>query len=537
MKKKILLVYPEIPSTYWSFDYALNFTGQKSLMPPLGLITVASLLPDHYDLTLVDMNIKELTRKDVQNSDLVFISAMIVQKDSFRRVVDLCRDCGKEVVAGGPYVTTGYETIEGVDYFVLNEAEITLPLFIRDYENGNTKHVYKSSEKPDMTTSPVPKFDLLDMGAYSTMAIQTSRGCPFNCEFCDIIVMFGRTPRYKTSSQVIRELDSLYSMGYRGPLFIVDDNFIGNIQKVKKLLREICSWQEDRDFPFSLFTEASINLAEDDELLHLMSSAGFNMVFVGIESPVKECLEETGKFQNLRAGSLESVIKIQKTGIEVLGGFIIGFDSDPDDIFDIQIDFIQRAGIPVAMIGLMIVMPETQLWHRLRKEGRLRFETSGNNTHDLDLNFDPVMDEQKLIEGYKKVISTVYEPKNYFERCLSLLKRIPKTGRVGGRVQKGDVKAFFLSLFRQTFSSYGLIYLQYLAEVLMHNRKNFPLAVGLAVKGYHFFKITEDVMTADALNKKREEFLSLFKKDLMTKKMSVDNVCGFDINGIISKKM
>ncbi|HQL83885.1 MAG TPA: radical SAM protein, partial [Spirochaetota bacterium] len=361
MKRKILLVYPEIPATYWSFKYVMPFVGHKSLMPPLGLITVAAMLPEDYDLRLIDMNIQELNGEDITAADLVFVSAMIVQKESFHKVVRMCNRYGVPVVAGGPYPTTGHESIRGVDHFVLNEGEITLPRFIADLEAGRPQKIYRDETKPDITKTPPPRFDLLDLGAYGSMAVQSSRGCPFNCEFCDIIEMFGRVPRYKLPEQFIREMDLLYETGYRGSLFIVDDNFIGNKKKVRELLDHIIEWQKSRNYPFSLYTEASINLAEDDGLLDRMVAAGLDMVFIGIETPVQETLEHTNKMQNTKSDIIESISKIQEKGIEVMGGFIVGFDTDPENIFDLQIEFIQKAGIPLAMIGTLIALPGTQL--------------------------------------------------------------------------------------------------------------------------------------------------------------------------------
>ena len=431
MERKILLVYPEIPATYWSFKYAMPFVGYKSLMPPLGLITVAAMLPDDYDLRLIDMNIQDLTADDILGVDMVFVSAMIVQKESFHKVVRMCNRCGTPVVAGGPYPTTGHESIQGVDHFVLNEGEVTLPLFIADLEAGRPQKVYRDETKPDITKTPPPRFDLLDLGAYGSMAVQSSRGCPFNCEFCDIIEMFGRVPRYKLPEQFIREMDLLYETGYRGSLFIVDDNFIGNKKKVRELLDHIIEWQKSRNYPFSLYTEASINLAQDEDLLDQMVAAGLDMVFIGIETPVQATLEQTNKMQNTKAISSESVSTIQAKGIEVMGGFIVGFDTDPENIFDLQIEFIQKAGIPLAMIGTLIALPGTQLYRRLESEGRIIGETDGNNTHSMEINFVPRMERDMLVSGYKRVIASIYEPRNYFDRCATLIRRMPRARQYG----------------------------------------------------------------------------------------------------------
>jgi radical SAM superfamily enzyme YgiQ (UPF0313 family) len=527
MKKKILMVYPEIPATYWSYKYALHFVGYKTLMPPLGLITVAALLPADYEVKLVDMNIRKLSRDDVIEADMVFISAMIVQKESFQRVVDLCNDCGTPVAAGGPYPTTSHRSIHGVDYFILNEGEVTLPQFIRDLEEGHPKQIYLDETKPDITKTPPPRFELLDMASYATMSVQSSRGCPYNCEFCDIIEMFGRTPRYKLPEQLTNEMDRIYELGYRGPLFIVDDNFIGNKKMVRSLLKGIIAWQKERGHPFTIYTEASINLAHDESLIDLMVEAGFNMVFVGIETPIQETLALTQKQQNTKIDILDSVKKMQRKGLQVMGGFIVGFDNDPENIFDLQIEFIQKAGIPLAMIGTMVALPNTQLYRRLEREGRIIGDASGNNTHCMELNFIPKMPAATLLAGYKRVISTIYTPKHYFARCLTLLNRIPNRKSSNGPIMPSDVKAFILSLIKQTFSSYGIHYLRLLASALVHNPKNFPLAVNLAVKGYHFFKMTTNIIKVDEItvymnsliHKLEEQFSRYF-----TRKGSIDPV-------------
>jgi radical SAM superfamily enzyme YgiQ (UPF0313 family) len=500
MKRKILLVYPEIPATYWSFKHVMPFVGYKSLMPPLGLITVAAMLPADYELRLVDMNIQDLSSEDITAADLVFVSAMIVQKESFHKVVRQCNRCGVPVVAGGPYPTSSHETIRGVDHFALNEGEVPLPRFIADLEAGCPQKIYRDETKPDITKTPAPRFDLLDLGAYGSMAVQSSRGCPFNCEFCDIIEMFGRVPRYKLPEQFIQEMDVLYGTGYRGPLFIVDDNFIGNKRKVRELLDHIIVWQEEHHRPFSLYTEASINLAQDEELLDRMVAAGMDMVFIGIETPVQETLELTNKHQNTKNDIIESIMKIQGRGIEVMGGFIVGFDSDPENIFDLQIEFIRKAAIPLAMIGTLIALPGTQLYRRLEREGRITGETDGNNTHSMEMNFIPRMDRTDLVSGYKRVIATIYEPRHYFERCETLIRRMPRSHRHSMSFKMSYLRAFLRSIVTQALSRYGLRYLKLLATTIVRNPGRFSLAVNLAIKGHHFFKITDDILRAERVS-------------------------------------
>ena len=492
------MVYPEIPITYWGFEYALEFIEKKASIPPLGLLTVAALLPGNYEATLIDMNVSPLHREAVEASDMGFISAMIIQKKSFEEVVRLCKDCGKPVVAGGPYAISCHEEIQDVDHFVLDEAELTLPVFLEDLEAGCAKKVYRDARKPDLETTPLPRFDLIDVNDYDCMPLQYSRGCPYNCEFCDIISMFGRKQRTKPPGQLIREMEVVYETGFRGPLFLVDDNFVGNKKKVKELLRKIVEWQKEKAYPFSFLTEASIDLAEDDELLDLMVEAGFDMVFIGIETPDEETLLAMHKRQNLKNNLIESIEKIQHRGVEVTAGFILGFDTDRENIFDRQIDFIQKAAVPVAMVGLLAAVPNTDLYRRLEKDNRILSDPTGNNTHDFHLNFETIMPKDVLIEGYKRVLSEIYTPRNYFQRCLNLLERIPRRSEHPARpVDITQIKTLLRSLKKQTFSFYGWRYLFFLLKSLFINIRQFPKAVTLAVKGHHFFLITREILKAD----------------------------------------
>ena len=502
MSKRILLVHPEFPTTYWSFDHALPFVGKKASLPPLGLMTVAAMLPPAYEVRLVDLNVTALSPADVSWADLVFLSAMIVQKESFDEVTALCRQLGKPVVAGGPYPISMYGQIQGVDHFVLDEAELTLPRFLEDLEKGRPGRVYRDERKPDLSGTPVPRFDLIDVAAYDSMPLQYSRGCPYNCEFCDIIEMFGHVQRTKNPAQFLRELDAVWATGFRGGVFIVDDNFIGNRRKTRELLRAVVGWQKEHGHPFPLSTEASIDLAQDEELLDLMVEAGFVMVFVGIETPDEATLAFTQKTQNLKAGILASVLKIQARGIEVTGGFIVGFDTDTPDIYQRQIDFIQEAGIPIAMVGLLNAVPKTQLYKRLQAEGRLLADTTGNNTHTLRLNFVPRRPEAEVVEGYKRVLATLYSPENYFRRCATLLERLPRRSRSGRPVSWSGIRALLRSLVQQTFSPYGWHYLSLLAGAALRRPALFPDAVACAIKGHHLFMITEEILKADAFSRR-----------------------------------
>ena len=492
--KKILLVYPRIPDTYWSFSYTLSLTGFKALMPPLGLLTVAALIPEDYHLTLVDMNAELLADKDILQADMIMISAMIVQKESFHEVVERCNKLGVPVAAGGPYPTSCHQEIAGVDYFILNEGEITIPPFFKDLKNGGPRHLYTSDARPDITQTPPPRYDLVNLKYYSTMALQASRGCPFSCEFCDIIELYGRVPRYKTPDQFIREMEVIYNLGFRGPLFIVDDNFIGNKRHVTALLRAVSAWQEKHNHPFTFFTEASINLAQEEEMLDLMVRARFTMVFIGIETPSHDSLLAINKNQNTKQSMPDAISHIQSKNIEVLGGFIVGFDSDTEDIFPAQIDFIQKAGIPVAMMGMLMALPGTQLWKRLKQEGRMRETSSGNNTHDEKLNFEPLMNEDLLQEGYRHVLSTLYTPANYFARCKVLLEHLPENPGSSSLTTMWEIKAFLRSLVRFAISTFRKDFYSFLLWALIHKPRHFARAANVAIKGYHFFMITDKLV-------------------------------------------
>ena len=492
--KTFLLVYPETPDTYWSYRYALPFIGKRALMPPLGLATIAAMIPDGHRLRIVDLNVERLRDAEIAAADLVLASAMIVQRKPLERLIARCNRIGTPVAVGGPYATSCPEALPGADHLVLGEGEVSFPPFLRDFLNGGAQRRYECDARPEMECSPVPRFDLLPMQWYDSLPLQFSRGCPFNCEFCDIVQLFGHRPRVKSPAQFLRELDAAYRTGFTGSLFIVDDNFIGNRRGVKALLAEIGRWQRERGYPYQLCTEASIDLAEDTELLDLMVAAGFVMVFVGIETPVADSLQAVGKSQNLRGDVAQSVRAIQERGIEVTGGFIIGFDSDPPEIFNLQVEFIQELAIPTAMVGLLMALPNTALYHRLEREGRIRFEANGNNTHATLVNFEPVLPMELLETGYRRVLESVYEPRAYFARCLELLKRSPRRGegppRSGPPIRLREVIGLVQSLVRQTFSHYGPAYLAYLIRGISMRPDLFARVVTRAVIGHHFFMMT-----------------------------------------------
>ncbi len=490
------MIAPDFPGTFWSFIHALKFVNKKSSHPPLGLLTVSSLLPQDWERRLVDLSVRKLTDSDLDWADMVFIGAMSIQKESAREIIERCRSRGKKIVAGGPLFTAEYDEFEGVDHFVLGEAEITLPLFLEDLERGEAKHLYLSEGRPSLALTPVPDWDLIEMKDYMTMSLQYSRGCPFDCEFCDISVLFGRKVRTKDAVSVVGELEELYRRGWRGGVFFVDDNFIGNRTKLKReVLPAMIAWQEKRKYPYFLTTEASIDLADDDELMEMMSKAGFATIFVGIESPNDESLKECNKSQNRDRDMIASIRVMQKVGFEVHGGFIIGFDSDPPTIFDRLSEFIRESGIVTAMVGLLNAPRGTKLYKRLKGEGRLVEDMSGDNT-DMTMNFVPRMDRQKLIEGYRKVIRDIYSCKPYYRRVRDFLRDFdpPKgrTLRIGGW---SDVMALLRSMFRLGLVDRGrLEYWKLFGWALVRKPRLFPLAITLAVYGLHFRKVFQPLL-------------------------------------------
>ena len=459
----------------------------------MGLLTVAAMLPDEWEKKMVDMNVTTLTDEELEWADYVFISAMVVQKESVREVITRCKRVKAKIVAGGPLFTTRYEELEGIDHFVLGEAEITLPLFLADLNKGCAQHIYTSDERPDISKTPIPLWSLINMKKYSTMNIQYSRGCPFNCEFCDIIILNGHKPRTKDNDQIVRELEVLYTQGWRSGVFIVDDNFIGNKRKLKtETLPAIIEWMERRKHPFSLSTEASINLADDEELMRLMVKAGFNKVFIGIETPNEESLAECNKLQNQNRDLVACVKKIQNHGLEVQGGFIVGFDSDPLSIFRSQISFIQRSGIVTAMVGLLNAPSGTRLYQRLKQEDRLLKGVSGDNM-DCSINFIPKMNYETLINGYKSILNTIYSPKQYHERVKIFLKEYkPQRRRNVYRLQFYHIRALIKSMWFLGVKEEGRrYYWKLFMSTLLRNPRSFILSMSLAVYGFHFRKVIE----------------------------------------------
>ncbi|MEJ2738942.1 MAG: B12-binding domain-containing radical SAM protein, partial [Dehalococcoidia bacterium] len=448
-------------------------------------------LPEKWVKKLVDMNVERLNDSDIRWADYVFVSAMAVQTKSVKDVIDRCRHLNTKIVAGGPLFTTGYEEFEGVDHFVLGEAEITLQPFINDLISGNPRHIYTSNERPDIRETPIPLWSLINIKHYSSMNLQYSRGCPFDCEFCDIVLLNGHKPRTKGKEQLIAEMDALYENGWRGSLFIVDDNFIGNKKKLKaETLPALVEWRKRKRFPFALCTEASINLADDEELMGLMVDAGFDVVFIGIETPNDESLVECAKYQNQNRNLVDTVKKLQRFGLEVQGGFIVGFDSDPESIFQTQIEFIQKSGIVTAMVGILNAPTGTKLYKRLQDEGRLLNSFTGNNT-DYSLNFVPKMDMEKLLEGYKNILDTIYSPREYYERIRTFLKEYKPPRTTPGKVQSHQIKAFFRSIWYLGLKEQGKrYYWKLFVSYLVKSPPKFARFILLAVYGYHFRKVT-----------------------------------------------
>lgn len=487
---KVLMVYPEFPDTFWSFKYALRFVGKKASSPPLGMVTIAAMLPESWSKRLIDLNITPLRQQDLDWADIVFISAMVIQRQSAIKVISRAQQSGKKVVAGGPLFTSEPDSFAQVDHLILNEAEITLPPFLEDLENECPKHRYETEEYPDLQKTPVPMWELVDMKQYDSLSIQFSRGCPFNCDFCNVTALLGHRPRTKTAQQIIAELDAMYALGWRRNVFFVDDNFIGNKKVLKEsILPALIEWRKDKA-GCMFITEASINLADDVELMELMTKAGFISVFVGIETPSEESLSECNKTQNKNRNLIDSVKRLQKNGLQVMGGFIVGFDSDTSNIFQRQIDFIQKSGIVTAMVGLLQAPYGTELYRRLENEGRVIHGMSGDNADGLT-NIIPKMDLSDLQEGYHFILEEIYSPKQFYQRVRNFLQDYqPAQSTV--HIETQEILAFFRSIYWMGIRGQArLEYWRFFLWALFKQPKKFALAITFSIYGFHFWRVVE----------------------------------------------
>lgn len=493
---RALLLYPRYPDTFWSFKHALRFVRRKAAFPPLGLLTVAAMLPESWQKKLVDLNVEDLSADDLAWAEVVLISAMVVQRDSTQEVLERCREMGKKVVAGGPLFTHLPDELPGVDHVIAGEAEDLLPELLADLAEGKARFLYQASSHPSLKSTPLPQWDLINLKHYRTMSVQFTRGCPFDCDFCDVVALFGRRPRFKTPDQVLEELENLYAHKWRGAVMMVDDNFIGHKRRAKELLARMAVWQKEHGQPFSFFTQASVNLADDPELLRLMAQANFTEVFLGLETPSESSLKECHKYQNQGRDLLAAVSTIQSYGLEVMAGFIVGFDADPPSIFKDQVRFISQAAIPTAMVGMLSLMPGTKLYERMRGQDRLLGLPSGDNAMDVNaLNFIPKMGAAALVEGYKEVLRRLYEPKAYYRRSLAYLKRsgraLKRRAVPRARVSWPDMLAGVRVFWRLGVAERGrLAYWTFLARVGLSRPAKIPMALSLAATGYHLRMVT-----------------------------------------------
>jgi radical SAM superfamily enzyme YgiQ (UPF0313 family) len=485
---KILLLFPHYPDSFWGLRHALRFISKKAAVPPLGLITVSAMLPKTWQKKLVDLNVSKLRASDIQWADYVFISAMYIQKESVSEIIEECIKHKVKIVAGGPLFTQEFDNYPQIDHFILNEAELTLPLFLKDIDSGRVpKKIYKAIEFADLATTPVPDYHLLSRKAYASMNIQFSRGCPYSCDFCEITTLLGHKVRMKEPQQIINELEKLYKLNWRGSVSVVDDNFIGNKREIKNnLLPLMKQWMQRHNHPFTFNMQSSINLADDPELMKLLVETGFRSAFIGIETPSALSLQDCNKSQNRNRDLLQSVNKIQQAGFQVSGGFIVGFDTDAPSIFQQQIDFIQESGIVTAMVGLLNAPKNTKLYQRLQTENRLTIEATGNNT-DSSMNFIPTMNHDELMEGYKKIIASIYTSKPFYERTRQFFLNYNKVP-----VGKRKLKFAYLMGFFKSILIIGIVnkgrgeYWKFLVWTLFNRPGLFMDAVTFAVYGYHF---------------------------------------------------
>jgi radical SAM superfamily enzyme YgiQ (UPF0313 family) len=489
---RALLVQAESPPTYWGYQHSLPFIGKRAALPPLGLATLAAHLPATWSPRIRDLHLAPLADADLAWADAVLVSGMLAQAASIRAVLARARSLGKRTVLGGPAATTSPDAFPEASHVFQGEAEGRLELLVAALEGRRAApRVLSPADvgRPDLATARVPRFDLLELDAYATLSLQVSRGCPFSCEFCDIVEVFGRVPRVKAPAQVIAELEALWRLGARGPLFLVDDNFIGNRRAAARILAAVAAWQRTHGAPFDLVTEASIDLAAHPALLAAMVEAGFSAVFVGIESPSAEALASAGKRQNLRLDAVEAVRTLTRAGLEVYCGLIVGFDTDDERIFDRQAELVAALPVARAMIGILSALPGTALWRRLEREGRLRGPPTGDQFGRP--NFDPAMGEARLLEGYRRLLATVYDEDAYFRRCALLLDFVPAGA---GALRAGALRTLARTVWRLGLRGERRRWFwRLLARGLRRGGlAAVPRAVTLAVVGEHLVRYTAE---------------------------------------------
>lgn len=489
---KTLLVYPRFPTTYWGFQHSLPLIRREATLPPLGLVTLAALLPKSWPVKLVDLNVRELRDDDLRWADVVLTGGMLVQAPSLHEVVRRARSMGRTTVAGGPAPSAVPDAFGDADIVFVGEAEGRIESLVRALETGGPRKLIPLGPRPDPREAPVPRFDLLDIQAYCSMSVQFSRGCPFHCEFCDVVELFGRVPRVKTTAQILAELNALYRLGYRGSVFVVDDNFIGNRRAVMDLLPPLGRWQEEHGVPFELYTEASVNVARDHELVDAMVRSGFTSIFLGIETPSNAALSQAGKHQNCALDLRAAVDELTRAGLQVMGGFIVGFDTDGPESFEALHSFLRSAPIPLAMTNVLTALPRTELWRRLQREGRLRQVPDGDTFGRP--NFVPRLDEELLLRGYGELLADLYSPASYYRRVRAFLERVgPTPMKRASQLSPGDTAAFLRALWKLGVrGDQRGEFRESLAFAARRAPHAFRTAVVLAIQGEHLIRYTRE---------------------------------------------
>jgi radical SAM superfamily enzyme YgiQ (UPF0313 family) len=507
---RVLLLYPLFPPSFWSFEKALELVDRKALLPPLGLATVAAILPQSWEFRLVDRNVQSMTEADWDWADMVILSAMIVQKEDFLAQIREAKRRGKPVAVGGPFATALPHEPEsaGADYLILDEGEITLPMFINAVERGETTGVFRAEngEKPDVTTTPIPRFDLLSFDMYDNMSVQFSRGCPFQCEFCDIIVLYGRKPRTKAPEQFLAELQRLYDLGWRRTIFLVDDNFIGNKRNVKLLLKALQPWMQERGYPFHFNTEASVDLAQDPELMQMMVDCNFNAVFLGVETPDEESLEVTRKFQNTRDSLSDAIDAIIRSGLRVMAGFIIGFDGEKKGAGDRIVQFVEKTAVPTAFFSMLHALPDTALWHRLKKEGRIRGD--GNINQTTLMNYVPTRPLEEIAREYVDAFYRLYDPIAFNNRTYRHFLKLgmPNHKAELRKVSWTSVRALLIVVWRQgVLRESRTVFWKNFFGILRHNPRVWDHYLSICATNEHFFTYRDIVR--DQINAQLEIYL------------------------------